>query len=146
MIDYDIYSTRNRQHLEYLSSRNRYLEMKMRAIRNLLNQNQNILNNIQNSGLMREPRSERPYSLRDAVLDEALGYRIGGIHGEEFQNSRHADVDIASLYPPYMRNPLADREREVTPRYRTCSYPIGGVHGKETLNESSANTNDYDMI
>lgn len=137
MVDFNMWSPSSKERLEYAKIRNENLENRMRDIMNMLTQNQRILDSIRESGLVSTPDQEHPHNLSDA------------------------DVDIASLYPPLLRRPLVDREREVTPGYHTCSYGRGGihgqrlqinpyrhvgVHGKEPPIEHPANINDYDMI
>lgn len=101
---------------------NENLENRMRDIRDMLTQNQRILDDIRSSGLLSIPDTMHPHNLR------------------------HEDLDRASLYPPFLRTPLAEGGRIVTPGYHTCSYARGGVHGKEPSIEHPANTNDYDII
>lgn len=137
MVDFNMWSPSPRERLEYAKIRNENLENRMRDIMDMLTQNKRILDSIRESGLVSTPDQEHPHNLSDA------------------------DVDIASLYPPLLRRPLVDREREVTPGYHTCSYGRGGihgqrlrinpyrhvgVHGKEPSTEQSVNINDYDMI
>lgn len=131
MVDFNMWSPSPRERLEYAKIYNENLEKRVDDILNILTQNKRILDSIRESGLVSTPDQEHPHNLSGA------------------------DVDIASLYPPLLRNPLVDREREVTPGYHTCSYgqrlqmnPYrhGGVHGKEPLTEPSVNINDYDMI
>ena len=137
MVDFNMWSHSPRELLEYAKIRNENLENRMRDIMDMLTQNKRILDSIRESGLVSTPDQEHPHNLSDA------------------------DVDIASLYPPLLRRPLVDREREVTPGYHTCSYGRGGIHGqrlrinpyrhvgihgKEPSTEQSVNASDYDMI
>ena len=137
MVDFNMWSPSPRERLEYAKIYNENLEKRVDDILNILTQNKRILDSIRESGLVSTPDQEHPHNLSDA------------------------DVDIASLYPPLLRRPLVDREREVTPGYHTCSYGRGGihgqrlkmnpyrhggVHGKEPSTEQSVNINDYDMI
>lgn len=127
MVDFNMWSPSPRERLEYAKIYNENLENRMRDIMDMLTQNKRILDSIRESGLVSTPDQEHPHNLSDA------------------------DVDIASLYPPLLRRPLVDREREVTPGYHTCSYGRNpyrhvGVHGKEPSTEQSVNASDYDMI
>lgn len=137
MADFNMWSPSQKEYLEYAKIYNENLEKRVDDIMNMLTQNQRILDNIRSSGLLSTSATLHP------------------------NNPRHEDLDRASLYPPFLRTPLVEGGRIVTPGYHTRSYdrsgvhgdgfPMnpyrhGGVHGKEPITGHPANINDYDMI